>query len=744
VQFVSGNRGHGLMMGLRLGSALVGFLVPAVPGQAFAANADCPKGLDAFSLESAPQAFVPAVPRTEADQRRLEALALFATARSAEQQGKDDAALRLYQRALRYDPESASIARAIVPLAFRLKRPAEAVRYALRAVELEEADPILLRRLGIYLAEQGDWEQAIKLLERALQSRAGSQETAADILLRMELGRLCHLMERYDQAADYFARVLHALEHPKDFAIDEETARLLLGDPSPTYGLFADCFRLAGRLKAARAAYQKADEADPNPGRLHINLARVFLQAGQPEKALRAVEAAFEHDLGSENVGPYRVLLEVLDRLNRKDEKLARLQQLQKKQKNTPAVRQVLADQYRECGKLEEAAILYEELLEESPALAIFRDLTNVYRQSGRVECLLRVAGKLAEKTGAIDALDMEVSALAKDETTLERLLEAARRRNRENDEGLQYGPALAAALLALEGDRFEAAAEFFERTLARRPERAAELLMTWGLGLLLRDKPGRAAGVFRRAVDQNVQPKNNAVFHYYLAGALELDGLTDEALKAARRAAELAPDSPRFHERAAWILYHAGRHGEAIKAYRCLIEQFDGDYGSTATRDLLRQARLILSNLYVLEGDYAGAEPWLEEVLDEFPGDPGALNDLGYLWADQEKNLELAVEMIERAVAAQPDNAAFRDSLGWVYYRLGRYEEAVLELEKAAGSGDEPDPIILDHLGDAYRAANRIDEAKETWRRAAKAFRNANDSEKAIAVEKKLTVEGS
>ena len=60
--------------------------------------------------------------------------------------------------------------------------------------------------------------------------------------------------------------------------------------------------------------------------------------------------------------------------------------------------------------------------------------------------------------------------------------------------------------------------------------------------------------------------------------------------------------------------------------------------------------------------------------MLDEFPDDAGAMNDLGYLWADQDKNLQRARRMIRKAVDAEPDNAAYRDSLGWVLFRLGRY----------------------------------------------------------------------
>ena len=100
-------------------------------------------------------------------------------------------------------------------------------------------------------------------------------------------------------------------------------------------------------------------------------------------------------------------------------------------------------------------------------------------------------------------------------------------------------------------------------------------------------------------------------------------------------------------------------------------------------------------------------AEEWLEQVLDEFPDDPGAHNDLGYLWADRGVHLQRALRMTRRACQSEPDNVAYRDSYGWALFRVGKYDEAVAQLRKAAAV-DEPDGVILDHLGDALCADAR------------------------------------
>jgi tetratricopeptide (TPR) repeat protein len=267
---------------------------------------------------------------------------------------------------------------------------------------------------------------------------------------------------------------------------------------------------------------------------------------------------------------------------------------------------------------------------------------------------------------------------------------------------------------------------------------RPAEVLMAWGVGLLLGDRPAGAVKVFQRGIDEKALPDDNPAFYFYLAGALALAQRPDDALKAAAIAAEKNPSSARYCGRAAWILYMAKRHAEAERAYLKLLERFDADYVSTETRDVLHDARLALSNLAVIRSDVAKAEEWLEQVLDEFPDDAGASNDLGYLWADQNKHLERAERMIRKAIAAEPENKAYRDSLGWVLFRLEKYPEAVAELQKAAAT-DKLDGVVLDHLGDAYQKLNRHDEAVAIWHKAAEALRKEKETEKAERVEKKI-----
>ena len=120
---------------------------------------------------------------------------------------------------------------------------------------------------------------------------------------------------------------------------------------------------------------------------------------------------------------------------------------------------------------------------------------------------------------------------------------------------------------------------------------------------------------------------------------------------------------------------------------------------------------------------DHQRSEAILLQLLEEHPDHALANNALGYTWADQNKNLDRAHDMISKAVQADPSNAALLDSMGWVLYKLGRFDEAVRWLERARAAAGGEYPVILDHLADAQYRAGRADDAVDTWQAAYKAF---------------------
>ena len=108
-------------------------------------------------------------------------------------------------------------------------------------------------------------------------------------------------------------------------------------------------------------------------------------------------------------------------------------------------------------------------------------------------------------------------------------------------------------------------------------------------------------------------------------------------------------------------------------------------------------------------------AEADLKKALELYPDQPNVLNYLGYSWVDQGINLEEGMAMIKGAVQQRPDDGYIVDSLGWAYYRIGDYDEAVKQLERAVDLKPE-DPTINDHLGDAYWRVGRTLEARFQW----------------------------
>jgi tetratricopeptide (TPR) repeat protein len=117
-------------------------------------------------------------------------------------------------------------------------------------------------------------------------------------------------------------------------------------------------------------------------------------------------------------------------------------------------------------------------------------------------------------------------------------------------------------------------------------------------------------------------------------------------------------------------------------------------------------------------EKRYAEAEEQFKKVLASDPEHASALNYLGYMLADQNMKLEEALGYIKRAVDLDPANGAYLDSLGWAYFRLGKFELAEDNLLKASQKINT-DPTVHDHLGDLYQKTGRLKLAATHWERA-------------------------
>lgn len=115
---------------------------------------------------------------------------------------------------------------------------------------------------------------------------------------------------------------------------------------------------------------------------------------------------------------------------------------------------------------------------------------------------------------------------------------------------------------------------------------------------------------------------------------------------------------------------------------------------------------------------EWPKAEPNFRKALELQPDQPQVLNYLGYSWVDMNTNLKEGLAMIQKAVDLRPSDGYIVDSLGWAYFRLGRFDDAVREMERAVSLKPE-DPVLNDHLGDAYWRVGRKLEATFQWNQA-------------------------
>lgn len=195
-------------------------------------------------------------------------------------------------------------------------------------------------------------------------------------------------------------------------------------------------------------------------------------------------------------------------------------------------------------------------------------------------------------------------------------------------------------------------------------------------------------------------------------ADVLNRSGKVDAAVEVLQTLASQQPDLPSVHVALADLQRQQEDYTGAVSSYDRAIDLTETESGGNW---FLHYARGIsherLKNWDSAESDFRRA-------LELNPDQPQVLNYLGYSLVERREKLDEALDMIERAVAARPDSGYIVDSLGWVLFRLGRYQEAVAHMERAVELMPV-DPVVNDHLGDVYWAVGRAREAEFQWKRA-------------------------
>lgn len=143
-------------------------------------------------------------------------------------------------------------------------------------------------------------------------------------------------------------------------------------------------------------------------------------------------------------------------------------------------------------------------------------------------------------------------------------------------------------------------------------------------------------------------------------------------------------------------------------------------------------EAHFYLGNIYYDLKDYTSVEKELKSAVKLKPDYHEALNFLGYFYLEQDKNIDQAGSMIKQALVFDPENGAYLDSLGWFYYKKGKFKEALSHLERAVSFLS--DPVIYDHLGDVFLKLGNSDSAKLNWEKSLKLNSQSDQSDKVKA----------
>ena len=210
------------------------------------------------------------------------------------------------------------------------------------------------------------------------------------------------------------------------------------------------------------------------------------------------------------------------------------------------------------------------------------------------------------------------------------------------------------------------------------------------------------------------------------LAWTYQNAGEHDAALKIARDTAAAAPQSREAAASLADLLRANAQYTESAEVLTRLI-----DASGPKTDWRLYYLR---ATAYQQIGDAGRTEADLQTALKLDPDEPELLNFQAYFWVDRGEHLQEALAMVKRAVAASPQSGEMIDSLGWAYYRLGDFPNAVARLEQAIAI-DPGIAEVNDHLGDAYWRVGRKTEAQFQWRRVLSL--NPNDKLRARATAK-------
>ncbi|MDH5423363.1 MAG: tetratricopeptide repeat protein [Gammaproteobacteria bacterium] len=512
--------------------------------------------------------------------------------------------------------------------------------------------------------------------------------------------------------------------------LDEQTLFLLLAGELSGH---------QGDMETALKYYLPAAENSDDP-RIAARAARIAIYAKQNDAALRASERWLE--LAPNDQQAIKILIIALlrsDQVDRASVQIIELIKLIKAGENITdkQVFAAIAKLLQNEAETADAVLVFKSLSRhDSHNAQVFLWLSRYAMQAGQYDealsAITRVIELEPEHANAYVLKGRLLALSGKDEEAVAAMLVAV---NKQPDDFVlrkQY-----AGMLIRQG-KLDEANEQFERLFKAKPD-DRETIISLGVLLLEKNQTERASNVLKR-LQNNKSTENEAL--YYLARVEEVKNDFTKALGLYQQVehGRLYFDA---QLRMASIYAHLGKRQQAVALLQALslkeddtnkkakiyllhgrILQNAGDnkaamavYSSALDElpthiDLLYAHALTAESLDMIDSAVAG----LKKLLKQEPENIQALNALGYTLADRTNRFEEALEYILKAYQLKPDDAAIKDSLGWVHFRLGNIEEALKWLQQAFKSDNDPE--IAAHLGEVLWKAGRTDDAEKVWQK--------------------------
>lgn len=579
-------------------------------------------------------------------------------------------------------------------------------------------------------------QKALDEYKLALEADPGSE------FVRLELVKLYGRTSRLDEAVAEAEKLL--ARNP-----DSIETRRVLGTLFRSYGTDRSGTVDKEMLRRAVKEFEKLLEIDPKDTDALLELSSFYRMVEESEKAEQTLKRLL--DIEPDSVEALTNLSHLYLGMGNTD---AAIEALEKIKASGVADRRALATlgrAYENAGRHREAVEIFEKVVTMGGDTSALRhSLANNLVLSGQYDKALKAYEKLVSEEPRDPELQLRLSQIYRQKRRFEKAWDHLRRAAELAPDSLEvkYNSVL---LYESEGKEDQAIEEM-EKLLAEtekksytQREKRSRTIFLEQLGMLYRrqEKAPRATEVFEAMAKLDPDSRPRALVHIIETHRLIRD--FDKALETSESAAGEFPDNRGLTMLRASVLADTGQAAEASKMLKRLLK------GSRQDRDILlalaqvyqkgRQYDLAVKaaedaakhsesrseNLGVLftlgsvlerAKRYDQAERKFRELIALDADNAPALNYLGYMLADLGHKLDEAHDMIQKALDFDPDNGAYLDSLGWLYYRQEKLELAARYLERSAEKVKR-DPVVHTHLGDVYFKQGKISQAGEHWRRA-------------------------